>query len=176
VFTRNGHDWTERYPSFVRAASNLRCKAAIIDGEAIVQNGDGASDFEALGFARRQRPHSIILYAFDLLHLDGKDLRQKTLSHRRANLKALIGTDVQSRIQFSDEFQGNGAALFKACAERALEGTVSKHALAPYRSGRSKTWLKIKCFTESTFVVVGMDRDRKTGAPEPYSLTTMALA
>jgi ATP-dependent DNA ligase len=165
VFTRNGHDWTERYPSFVHAASNLRCKAAIIDGEAIVQNGDGASDFEALGFALRQRPHSIILYAFDLLHLDGKDLRQQTLSERRANLKALIGTNGQSRIQFSDEFQGNGAALFKACAERALEGTVSKHALAPYRSGRSKTWLKTKRFTESTFVVVGMDRDRKTGAP-----------
>jgi bifunctional non-homologous end joining protein LigD len=161
VFTRNGHDWTERYPSFVRAASNLRCKAAIIDGEAIVQNGDGTSDFQALGFALRQGPQ----YAFDLLHLDGKDLRQQTLSERRANLKALIGTNGQSRIQFSDEFQGNGAALFKACAERALEGTVSKHALAPYRSGRSKTWLKTKCFTESTFVVVGMDRDRKTGAP-----------
>ena len=56
------------------------------------------------------------------------------------------------------------AALFKACAERALEGIVSKHALVPYRSGRSRTWLKTKCFTESTFVVVGTDRDRKTGA------------
>ena len=75
VFTRNGFDWTDRYPSFVRAASKLRCKSAIIDGEAIVQNGDGASDFEALSSALRQRPHSIILYSFDLLHLDGKDLR-----------------------------------------------------------------------------------------------------
>jgi bifunctional non-homologous end joining protein LigD len=139
----------------------LRCQAAIIDGEAIVQNGDGASDFEAL----RQRPHSIILYAFDLLHLDGKDLRQQTLVDRRSILNALLGTDEQSRIQFSDEFDGEGAALFKACAERGLEGIVSKHALAPYRSGRSKTWLKTKCFTESTFVVVGTDRDRKTGAP-----------
>jgi bifunctional non-homologous end joining protein LigD len=61
-------------------------------------------------------------------------------------------------------FDGDGDALFKACAEQALEGIVSKHALAPYRSGRSKTWLKTKCFTESTFVVVGTDRDRKTGA------------
>jgi len=60
--------------------------------------------------------------------------------------------------------------------ERALEGTVSKHALAPYQSGRSKTWLKTKCFTESTFVVVGMDRDAKPEHLEPYSLTTMALA
>ena len=164
VFTRNGFDWTDRYPSFVRAASKLRCKSAIIDGEAIVQNGDGASDFEALSSALRQRPHSIILYAFDLLHLDGKDLRQQTLMERRASLKTLLGTDEQSRIQFSDEFNGDGAALFKACAERELEGIVSKHSLAPYRSGRSKTWLKTKCFTESTFVVIGTDRDRKTGA------------
>jgi bifunctional non-homologous end joining protein LigD len=70
----------------------------------------------------------------------------------------------ESRIQFSDEFDGDGNTLFKACAEQALEGIVSKHALAPYRSGRSRTWLKTKCFTESTFVVVGTDRDRKTGA------------
>src|SRR5262245_41974777 len=70
----------------------------------------------------------------------------------------------KSRIQFSDEFDGDGAALFATCANEELEGIVSKHALAPYRSGLSKTWLKTKCFAESTFVVVGTDRDRKTGA------------
>ena len=79
-------------------------------------------------------------------------------------LKALLANDAVSRIQFSEEFDGDGAALFKVCAERGLEGIVSKHALAPYCSGRSKTWLKTKCFTESTFVVIGTDRDRKTGA------------
>ena len=82
-----------------------------------------------------RQPHSIILYAFDLLHLDGKDLRQETLFERRALLKRLVGDDADNRIQFSEEFNGDGAALFKACAERALEGIVSKHALAPYRSG-----------------------------------------
>ena len=164
VFSRNGHDWSDRYPFIVRAATNLRCQSAIIDGEAIVQNGNGASDFEALSSAMRRQPHSIILYAFDLLHLDGKDLRQQTLTERRDSLKHLVGADAQSRIQFSDEFDGDGDALFKACAENELEGIVSKHSLAPYRSGRSRTWLKTKCFTESTFVVVGTDRDRKTGA------------
>ena len=129
-----------------------------------VQDEYGAANFESLKSAMRVRPHSIILYAFDLLHLDGKDLRQETLSERRALLKHLVGDDADSRIQFSEEFDGDGAALFKACAERALEGIVSKHSLAPYRSGRSRTWLKTKCFTESTFVVVGTDRDRKTGA------------
>ena len=138
VFTRKGYDWSDRYPSIVRAATNLRCQSAIIDGEAIVQNGHGASDFEALSTAMRRQPHSIILYAFDLLHLDGKDLRQHTLLERRASLKALLGSDDQSRIQFSDEFDGDGDALFKACAEQELEGIVSKHSLAPYRMGEAR--------------------------------------
>ena len=164
VFSRNGYDWSDRYPGIVRAAAGLRCKSAIIDGEAIVQDGDGRSDFESLQSAIRVQPYSIILYAFDLLHLDGKDLRQQTLLERRGELQRLVGSDAESRIQFSDEFVGDGDALFKACAEQELEGIVSKHALAPYRSGRSKTWLKTKCFTQSTFVVIGTDRDRKTGA------------
>jgi ATP-dependent DNA ligase len=130
VFSRNGHDWSDRYPGIIRAAAILRCKSAIIDGEAIVQDGDGRSDFESLQSAMRSRPYSIILYAFDLLHLDGKDLRQQTLSERRALLKRLVGDDAESRIQFSDEFDGDGDGLFKACAERGLEGIVSKHSLA----------------------------------------------
>lgn len=165
VLTRNGHDWSDRYPTIVHAVSKLRCRSAIIDGEAIVQDGNGASDFEALSSAIwSPRPDNIILYAFDLMHLDGADLRQQPLSVRRSVLKVLIGNDENSRIQFSDEFVGDGAVLFKACRDHGLEDIVSKQALAPYRSGRSKTWLKTKCFTESTFVVVGTDRDRKTGA------------
>lgn len=132
VFSRNGYDWTDRYPSIVRAAARLHCQTAIIEGETIVQDGEGRSDFESLQSAMRRQPYSIILYAFDLLHLDGKDLRQQTLSERRAVLKHLVGADAEGRIQFSEEFDGDGAALFKACA--------------------------------STFVVVGTDRDRKTGA------------
>jgi DNA ligase D-like protein (predicted ligase) len=164
VITRNGHDWTDRYPSIVRAASGLCCETAIIDGEAIVQDGSGASDFDSLNAAMHWRPESIILYAFDLMHLNGTDLRQRALADRRAILKALLGHDDESRIQFSEEFVGNGAALFKACADKGLEGIVSKHRLSPYRSGRTKTWLKTKCFTESNFVVIGTDRDHKTGA------------
>src|ERR1700674_4131114 len=99
VLTRNGHDWSDRYPSIVRAAANLRCQSAIIDGEAIGQGGNVGLDFEALPSAMRWPPHSIILYAFDLMHLNGKDLRQQTLSERRSILKTLIGTDAESRIQ-----------------------------------------------------------------------------
>jgi DNA ligase D-like protein (predicted ligase) len=164
VITRNGHDWTDRYPSIVHAASGLLCESAIIDGEAVVQDGNGVSDFDSLNTAMSWRPGSIILYAFDLMHLNGRDLRQRTLADRRAMLKALLRSDDESRIQFSDEFVGDGYALFKACAAKGLEGIVSKHRLSAYRSGRTKTWLKSKCFVESIFVVIGTDRDRKTGA------------
>ena len=164
VFTRNGHDWTDRFSSIARAARGLDCKSAILDGEAVIQDESGVSDFEALRSAIHARSPNIILYAFDLLHIDGRDIRQQMLSDRRTLLKRLVGDDADSRIQVSDEFYGGGAALFAACRDTGLEGIVSKHAMAPYRSGRSKTWLKTKCFTESTFVVVGTDRDRKTGA------------
>src|SRR5262245_21533489 len=103
VFSRSGYDWSDRYPGIVRAAVNLGCQSAIIDGEAILQNGDGASDFEALQSAMRRQPDGIILYAFDLMHLDGNDLRQDALTERQAKLKALVGDDDKSRIQFSDE-------------------------------------------------------------------------
>ena len=117
VFTRNGYDWSDRYPSIVRAAANLRCQSAIIDGEAIVQNGHGASDFEALSSAMRRQPHSIILYAFDLLHLDGKDLRQQTLIERRASLKTLLE-------------QTSEAAFNLAMSLMAMVMHCSKHALS----------------------------------------------
>ena len=164
VLTRNGHDWTDRYPSIVLAAGDLPCKSAILDGEAVVQGANGVSDFGALAFAMRWRPHTVILYAFDLMHLNGRDLRQEPLSERRSILQTLIGTDNESRIQFSEGFQGDSAAFFNACADKGLEGIVSKTATSRYRSGRTNSWLKTKCFVESSFVVVGTDRDRKTGA------------
>jgi bifunctional non-homologous end joining protein LigD len=92
VFSRSGYDWSDRYPGIVHAAAKLPCQSAIIDGEAIVQDGDGASNFEALSSAMRRQPNSIILCAFDLLHLDGKDLRQQTLIERRASLKHLTSS------------------------------------------------------------------------------------
>ena len=134
-------------------------------GEAIVQDENGISDFEALRSAFIWRPNSILLYAFDLMHLNGEDLTNRPLLERRKMLKALLGDDDESRSQFSGEFTGDADALFAACAERRLEGIVSKLANSRYRPGvRTKTWLKTKCSTESKFVVVGTDRDRKTGA------------
>jgi bifunctional non-homologous end joining protein LigD len=164
AFTRNGFDWSERYSRIVNAAKGLPCKSAIIDGEIIVQDSRGASDFESLKAAIRWHPERLIFYAFDLLDLDAEDLRDVPLIDRRAKLRSLIAPDAHSPLQFSEAYDEGGAALFRACAELGLEGVVSKLTTSPYRSGRSKTWLKTKCFTESTFVIIGTDKDRKTGA------------
>jgi bifunctional non-homologous end joining protein LigD len=162
AFTRNGFDWTERYQVITKAAAKLDCRSAIIDGEVIIQDRRGVSDFEALKSAIRWRPQRLIFCAFDVLHLNGKDLRDQPLLERRARLKELIPSE--HPFLFSEEFTGDAAAFFRACADHQLEGIVSKLASSKYRSGRSQTWLKTKCFTESSFVIIGTDRDRKTGA------------
>ena len=145
AYTRNGFDWTDLYPAITKAAVKLDCRSAIIDGEMIVQNEQGVSDFEALKSAIRWQPQKLILCAFDLLHMNGKDLRSAPLLERRAKLKKLMPTE--HPFLFSEEFTGDAAAFFRACADHQLEGIVSKLASSKYRSGRSKTWLKTKCFT-----------------------------
>ena len=114
--------------------------------------------------ALRSQPTRLIFYAFDLLHLDSKDVLDRPLVERRAKLLELVRRDQESPIQFSEEFIGDAAAFFRACAAHELEGIVSKLATSRYRSGRSKTWLKTKCFAESELTLLGIDRDRKTGA------------
>src|SRR5262249_33638168 len=145
AYTRNGHDWSDRYPGIIAAARKLPCRAAILDGEVIVQDARGVSDFEALQAALRSNTTHLIFYAFDLLHLGGKDLREKPLLERRTRLRELVGRHSDSRIQFSEEFIGDAATFFRACAAHELEGIVSKLATSRYRNGRSKTWLKTKC-------------------------------
>jgi DNA ligase D-like protein (predicted ligase) len=164
AYTRNSHDWSDRYPGIIAAARKLPCQNAILDGEVIVQDARGVSDFEALQTALRAKTAHLIFYAFDLLHLDGKDLRDSPLIKRRARLSALV-RHPNSPIQFSEEFVGDAVAFFRACAAHELEGIVSKLATSRYRSGRSKAWLKTKCFTEDEFLLLGIDRDRKTDAP-----------
>jgi bifunctional non-homologous end joining protein LigD len=143
--------------------------------------GNPLADFDALKSAIRWRPQSLIFCAFDLLHSNGKELRERPLLERRAKLKELVPSE--HPFLFSEEFTGDAAAFFRSCADHQLEGIVSKLASSKYRSGRSKTWLKTKCFTESSFVIIGTARDRKTKAPlallaqaEPQGLRYAASA
>src|SRR5690349_1681922 len=164
AFSRHGRDWTGPYRRVVVAAAKLPCKAALLDGELIVQDKNGISDFDALRSAIHKARHRLVLFAFDLLHLDGKDMRRTPLLERRAALRKLIEPDCRSPTQFSDHVDCNGAKFFKAAAELGLEGIVSKRASCLYRPGRSRNWLKIKNMVESEFVLLGTEVD-DSGVP-----------
>jgi bifunctional non-homologous end joining protein LigD len=159
AFTRNGHDWSDTYRSILRAARSLKCISAAIDGEVIVQDAQGRSDFPALRSSMSSHPERLIFYAFDLLELDGRDLRALPLIDRRDHLRDLIGShNPHACIQFSDHVIGSGDALFASANAMGLEGIVSKKVRSKYRSGKTTSWLKIKCFAEGEFVVIGIDR------------------
>jgi DNA ligase D-like protein (predicted ligase) len=163
AFSRHGRDWTGPY-RVVDAAAKLGCNAALIDGELIVQDENGMSDFDALRSAIHKARHRLVLFAFDLLHHDGNDLRRTPLFERRTALRKLIEPDCRSPIQFSDHAGCDGAKFFKAAADLGLEGIVSKRAASLYRGGRSKNWLKTKNMVESEFVLLGTEVDA-TGIP-----------
>jgi bifunctional non-homologous end joining protein LigD len=156
AFTRNGHDWSDRYRRILDAAAGLECAAAIIDGEAIVQDEQGRSDFTLFQEALRSAPQRLVFMAFDLLHLDGADLRSWPLSERRAALMDLVGChDPSCCVQYSEHVTGDGRSMFEAADRLGLEGIVSKRASSRYRSGPSRNWLKIKCVARGEFVVIG---------------------
>jgi bifunctional non-homologous end joining protein LigD len=143
----------------VEAATKLPCRTALIDGEVVVQDEQGISDFEALRSAIHKAPHRIVFFAFDLLHLDGQDLRRTPLIERRAALRGLIEPDSRSPIQFSDHVDCDGAKFFKAAAELGVDGIVSKRPTSLYRGGASPNWVKIKNMVEGEFILLGTERD-----------------
>ena len=160
AFTRTGLDWTERYREVVAAARLLDCRSALIDGEMILQNAGGLSDFGSLRRElARKRPTGLLFMAFDLLHLDGLDLRQEPVEARRERLRYLLsGLGSEAPIRFSDHVVGNGAAVFAAAEAMGAEGIVSKRLGSRYRSGPSRVWQKVKSFAEGEFVVIGTSR------------------
>jgi bifunctional non-homologous end joining protein LigD len=142
LFTRNGHDWSNRYPWIVDAARRLRQKQFVMDGEAVVLGVDGISDFAAL-YSRRH-DDEVQFYAFDMLAGDGDDMRPLPLSIRKANLARLLAR--RSDGIFIAQFeQGEiGPDLFRVAYGMGLEGLVSKLHDRPYRAGRSSHWVKVK--------------------------------
>jgi bifunctional non-homologous end joining protein LigD len=142
LITRGGYDWAKRYPWIVQAARKNRHKQFVIDGEAVILGVDGYSDFNALHAGRHNE--EVQLCAFDVLAIDGDDLRDLPLSLRKANLQRLLARRPDG-IFLSDFEQGEiGPDLFLAACRMGLEGLVSKHRDRPYRSGRCKHWVKVK--------------------------------
>src|SRR4051794_6134012 len=133
LFTRNGHDWTDRYPLIAEAALRNRNASFVIDGEAVLLGVDGVSDFN--GLHSRKHDDEVQFYAFDVLASAGEDLRRPPLSLRKASLARLLARRIDS-IFLSDFEQGEiGPELFRHACLLGLEGLVSKHRDRPYRGG-----------------------------------------
>jgi bifunctional non-homologous end joining protein LigD len=139
LFSRNGYDWTDRYPWIVEAALKNRNKQY---GEAVVLGVDGIADFNALH--SRQHDDEVQLYAFDILTLDGEDLRPLPLSLRKTNLARLLARRPAGIFVVPFEQGEIGPDLFRAACNMGLEGMVSKRRDRPYRGGRSPDWVKVK--------------------------------
>jgi bifunctional non-homologous end joining protein LigD len=142
LYTRNGYDWTSRYPLIVEAARRIRTKQFVLDGEAVLLGVEGISDFD--GLYSGQHNDEIQLYAFDILALDGDDLRKLPLHLRKTNLARLLAHRADG-IHLAPFEQGEiGPDLFRAACDMMLEGLVSKRRDSRYRPGPSRDWIKIK--------------------------------
>jgi bifunctional non-homologous end joining protein LigD len=156
LLTRSGLDWTKKFGKDVVAALKaLPVHSVLIDGELVVEGGNGASDFSALqADLSAGRADRFVYYGFDLLALDGYDLRAAPLLERKAALARIIG-ETEGLVRYSEHFGENGDLVLRHACRLSLEGVVSKQGDAPYRSGRSKTWIKSKCSARQEFVVAG---------------------
>ncbi|SCB37579.1 non-homologous end-joining DNA ligase [Rhizobium hainanense] len=160
--TRGGHDWTARFPAVAEAARKLGVASAILDGEAVVLDEQGRSEFGALqrslgGRGGKLASRNSVFYAFDLLYLDGHDLRTMELSSRRHLLEELIDGR-EGAIRFSEQIEGDAVSIFDAACEHGLEGVIFKDPDSPYRSGRTGDWIKVKCIQSESFFVVGYEK------------------
>ncbi|MFN4087475.1 MAG: DNA ligase D [Alphaproteobacteria bacterium] len=156
MFTRSGLDWTERFRPLADALTALPVRRAVLDGEVVALDEGGLSSFSLLQDAlAADQPDGLAFQAFDLLHLDGRDMAALPLVERKAVLRALIARLPAGPVSFSDHWDGAGARFFQQACSMRLEGMVSKRADAPYRPGRSRDWLKVKCTQRQELVIGG---------------------
>lgn len=157
LITRNGLDWTHRMPVLAEATGRLPVKSALIDGEIVVLTQEGTSSFADLQASfQEQASANHIYFAFDLLHLDGYNLRELPLAKRKELLKSILSAAPSvERIRFSQHIQGDAGEIFRKACELGSEGIVSKLSDGRYSSGRSGSWVKIKCYREQELVIGG---------------------
>jgi len=137
VFTRRGNDWTKRFKKIAADAYLINAGSAIIDGEIVVPAADGSTDFSVLQNELKGKSTKIVMVAFDLLYLNGYDLRKLPLVERKAHLKKLI---TNTDIQFSESFEVDGPDMYRHACSVGLEGVVSKVRDSRYASGRGNDW------------------------------------
>lgn len=166
IRTREGLDWTNKFTGITKAAGLIRAESYVIDGEVVVFDDDGVSDFALLQQALKGGPSNFVFMAFDLLSLNGKDLRKSPLTERKEALRKLIGRS-QGALRFVQHVKGDGPVVFDRATSAGAEGIISKKANSTYRSERSSSWLKIKLNKREDVAIVGYTpsvRGRKFGA------------
>ncbi|HEY1931437.1 MAG TPA: DNA ligase D [Acetobacteraceae bacterium] len=164
LVTRNGHDWTDRLPAVAQAVAKLDVETALLDGEMVALDADGISSFPALQAALSAgKDNALCFYVFDLLHLNGWDLRSCRLLDRKAALQGI--DDWRGMLRYSDHHLGDTAAMRREACRMKLEGIICKKSGAPYQAGRGHGWLKVKCQGREEFIVLGWTppRGSRTG-------------
>jgi len=159
VLTRRGNDWTRRFSKIAADAYLINAGSAIIDGEVVVPAADGTTDFSVLQNELRGKSNRLVMIAFDLLYLNGQDLRKLPLIERKAHLKKIID---DTNIQHSDSFEISGPEMYAHACKVGLEGVVSKVRDSAYTSGRGNNWVKKTCAQRETLTIAGFAiKDRK---------------
>jgi bifunctional non-homologous end joining protein LigD len=156
VFTWRGNDWTNRLRKIAADARHINAGSAIIDGEVVVPAEDGTTDFSVLRNELRGRSKKIVMVAFDLLYLNGYDLRNLPLFERKALLQKIIA---ETDVQFSESFEVDGAEMYKHACKTGLEGVVSKVRDTRHVSGRINDWVKKTCSQRETLSIAGFALD-----------------
>ena len=156
LMTRKGLDWTDKFPSVAQSVAKLKAKTALIDGEVVVEDSKGISRFSLLQQDLTAHRHGrMVLYAFDLMHLNGANLKQQPLAARKAALAKLIRRGHGRHLRLSRSLARPGPALLKQACKMGLEGIMSKLSDQPYHSGRGRDWVKSKCSDRQELVVAG---------------------
>ncbi len=174
IYTRNGHDWTDRFGRVARAGAKLGLDGALIDGEVVVLDHRGRTDFGHLQRALKGEEDSPLSYfAFDLLAEGGADLRKLPLTERKERLRRLLGRQGRDGpIYFTDHVEGGGDKMLAQLCRHGFEGIIAKRAEARYRSGRGHDWLKVKCGQVQEFVIAGWSPSTKR---RPFSSLILAV-
>jgi bifunctional non-homologous end joining protein LigD len=141
LYSRPGNDFTHRFPLIVETLARLRSRSCIIDGEAVACEENGLPSFDRIRYRRHDA--DVFLYAFDLIELNGDDMRRDPLEVRKATLRSMLAK-AGLGLRFNQHMEGDGPTVFAHACKMGLEGIVSKRKDSPYRSGRSPDWLKMK--------------------------------
>ncbi|MBI1275523.1 DNA ligase D [bacterium] len=155
MYTRNGLDWTKKFGPVPGELAKLDCYNAILDGELVALNDKHISSFSALKQSLSESGDDLTYYAFDLLYLNGEDLRTLPLLARKKQLSALLDKRTHAKIFLSEHFSSHDDSFYQKACSLSLEGVISKRADAPYHSGRGGDWLKTKCHKRQEFVIGG---------------------